>query len=237
MSNEPEFSESGAPIYRHQESQHDFEGVSANESRMVEIEAHVERYVGKPVSVFHELVSDLVHVDVHIVEPTPEHNFNTLFTTGMSDRPMTAPDDVSDCCYAEILICLPPDWKLNHKDFDDESNFWPLRWLKILARLPHQYKTWLFLGHTVPNGDPPRPFADNTDLCCALLAAPVLFGADFLTLDLDDRRIHFLALVPIYREEMEFKMRHGVDALEDRFADAGVTELLDVTRVNVCAEE
>ena len=127
MSTEPEFSESGAPIYRHQESQHDVADVSANESRMAEIEAHVERHVGKPVSVFHAIISDLVHVDVHIVEPTPEQDFYTLFTTGMSDRPMNTPEEVSDCRYAEIVICLPADWKLEQKDFEDEN------YLRLLA--------------------------------------------------------------------------------------------------------
>lgn len=237
MSNEPELSESGAPIFRHEDRQHDFEGVAGNDSRMAEIEAHVERHVGKPASVFHELVSDLVHIDVHIVEPTPERNFYTLFTTGTSDRPMAAPENASDCQYAELLICLPPDWKLEQSDFDDEANYWPIGLLKFLARFPHQYKTWLFIGHTLPNGDPPRPFADNTDFCCALLSTPALFGPDFLTLHLEDRKIHFLALVPLYREEMELKLRHGVNALLDRFEDAGVTELLDLDRVNVCAIE
>jgi Suppressor of fused protein (SUFU) len=237
MSTEPEFSESGAPIYRHKRTKHDYQGVAGNESRMAEIEAHVEKHIGKPAWVFHELVSDLVHVDVHIVEPTPERNYYTLFTTGMSDRPMTAPREVSDCRYAELLICLPPDWNLEQKDFDNEANFWPIRWLKILSRLPHQYNTWLFIGHTVPNGDPATSFADNTNLCCALLTTPALFDPDFLTLELKDRQIHFLALVPIYAEEMEFKMRKGVNSLLDRFADAGVTELLDLTRVNVCETE
>ena len=69
------------------------------------------------------------------------------------------------------------------------------------------------------------------------LLTPALFGPDFPTLELDDRQIHFLALVPLYAEEVEFKLRYGVNALLDRFADADVTELLDVTRVNVCAGE
>jgi hypothetical protein len=150
---------------------------------------------------------------------------------------MTAPAALPDCRYAELLICLPPDWNLEQEDFKDEANYWPIRWLKMLARLPHQYSTWLFTGHTVPNGDPPRPFADNTELCCALLLTPMLFDLDFLILELDDRQVHFLALVPLYREEMEYKMRQGVSALLDRCADAGVTELLDLTRVNVCETE
>jgi hypothetical protein len=234
MSDEPEVSESGAPIYRHQQSRHDYEGVNSNDSRGEEIAAHVEQHIGKPASVFHEIISDLVHVDVHIVEPTRERNFFTLFTTGMSDRPMAAPPDLDDCRFAELLICLPADWKLGPRDFDDEGNYWPVRWLKVLARLPHQYETWLFTGHTVPNGDPAWPFADNTALCCALLRRPRLFGEQFPLLELDDRMIHFLALTPLYAEEMAYKLCSGFQKLEDRLDDAGVTELLNPKRFNTC---
>mgnify|MGYP000664765674 CR=1 FL=1 len=35
--------------------------------------------------VFHELMSDIVHIDVHIVPPDENRPFYLLFTTGMSD--------------------------------------------------------------------------------------------------------------------------------------------------------
>jgi hypothetical protein len=238
MTTEPEFSESGAPIYRHQQRQGDLEPAAGDLAHMDRLVAHVEQHVGPVASVFHELLSDLVHLDVHMIEPAGERDYYTLFTTGMSERPMRAPADFPDGRFAEVLICLPPDWPLTQQAFEDESIYWPIRWLKMLARLPHQYDTWLFTGHTVPHGDPPTPFADNTDLCCALLQRPTLFGDEFPTLEIGpDQRIHLLTLVPLYREEMEFKLRHGLNALVERLDKAGVTELLDVRRVNVCREE
>jgi hypothetical protein len=57
---------------------------------------------------FHELLSDLVHVDIHIVEPTAARNYYTLVTSGMSDRPMAAPEECRECRYAELVISLPP---------------------------------------------------------------------------------------------------------------------------------
>lgn len=41
---------------------------------------------------------------------------------------------------AELAICLPPDWNLNS---GDECDYWPIRWLKMLARLPIEEKSWL----------------------------------------------------------------------------------------------
>jgi hypothetical protein len=235
MSDRPERSESGAPIYRHEAPQREFEPAAGDEGSIARIAQHIERYIGPPSQVFHELVSDLVHVDVHLVQPAKERNYATLITSGMSDRPMSPPEEFRDCRYAEMVICLPPSWPLTEDAFKDENNYWPIHWLKRLARLPHEYNTWLYATHTVPNDDPPRPFANNTKLCCALILKPVLFGDDFLTMEVSaDKTIHFLSLVPLYREEMDFKLAHGLDPLLDRLGKIYVTELLDIQRKNVC---
>lgn len=235
MSNEVERSESGAPIYRHQRRKGEIDIVSGDDAAIQRISQHIEKHVGKVAFVFHELLSNLVHIDVHMVPPGPGRDYYTLITSGMSDRPMTAPDDNPQYRYAELVLCLPPDWPLEQEAFADETNYWPMRWLKVLARLPHEYNTWLFVGHTVPNGDPPKPFAPNTRLCCALLLQPVLFGPDFQRLDAGDGKvINFLSLVPLYREEMDFKLRHGLDPLLERLDAAGVNEFLDLKRKNVC---
>jgi hypothetical protein len=229
-----ERSESGAPVYRHRPREKPFEPATGDGDAIDAISDHVEEHVGKIESVFHELVSDLVHVDVHMVAPTRKRNYFTLITSGMSDRPMNAPDDHPDKTYAELLICLPPDWKLSPKAFEKERWYWPVRWLKTLARLPHEYDTWLWEHHTVPNGDPPEPFADNTDLCCAYLLRPALFPREFFKLKASKKKtIHFLCLVPLHADETKFKLKEGSDALVDLLDDAGVTELLDVERPSV----
>lgn len=148
---------------------------------------------------------------------------------------MSAPEGYEDSRYAELVMCLPPSWPLTDEAFKDERNYWPIRWLKTLARLPHEYGTWLWASHTVPTGDPAQPYADNTKLCCGLLLKPVLFGEGFHRLVVNnDKGIQFLSLVPLYREEMEFKLKAGLDPLLERLDAAGVTELLDVRRENVC---
>ncbi|MEM9340969.1 MAG: suppressor of fused domain protein, partial [Bacteroidota bacterium] len=164
-----ENSESGSPIYRYKEEEaNKFEG-AGGEPSIDEISDHVEKYVGTIETVFHELVSNQVHIDVHWVKPTNERPFHTLVTSGMSDKPMNTPEGAEDCKFAELVICLPESWKLSEEDQKNENNYWPIRWLKYLARFPHEYNTWFWWGHTIPNGDPAEQFADNTQLNTMLL--------------------------------------------------------------------
>jgi len=228
-------SESGTPIIRHRASDARSELVPGAAQFTELVESHIEKHLGRPSTVFHEIVSDLVHLDIEFLEPTANRPFSTLITNGMSDRPMNAPEGAERFRYAELLLSLPADWPLTQEAFADERNYWPIRWLKELARLPHTYNTWLWASHTVPNGDPPQPYAANTGLCCALILMPILLPQSFFQLQASpDVTIHFLSFVPIYKEEMELKLRKGLDPLLSLFEKAKVTELLNVNRPNTC---
>ena len=225
----------GSVVHRHEDAIRDLEPASGCSEHIELISRHIEQHLGKVASVFHEVVSELVHIDVHLVPPAEKRPFATLVTSGMSDRPMHPPPDAEEFSYAELMICLPPDWPLSRQDLQDENNYWPVRWLKQLARFPHEYQTWLFEGHSIPNGDPPQAFADNTRFCGWLLFLPVLAPQDFLELKISDQKtIRFFAIYPLFEEEMQLKLAEGMDALINRFAEHGVTEVVDVNRANTC---
>jgi len=226
-----ESSESGASIYRHQPRDRDFEFAHGDESNIELITQHIETHIGPISNVFHEMISDLVHIDVHQIEPTPERNYYTLITTGMSDRPMNPPEEYAELAYSEVMICLPPDWKLDMKSLKDEKYYWPIRLLKMMARLPHEYQTWLWMMHTVPNGDPAEPYASNTNLSGVILFPPLLFDEAFHELKIDDKKtIHFHTLVPLHNDEMELKLKKGTEALYEGFEKYKVNELLNPQR-------
>lgn len=227
-----EKSESGSPIYRYEKvEQKEFEAASGDPS-IEEISAHIEKHIGKIDMVFHEILSEQVHIDVHWVKPTKERPFHTLITSGMSDKAMSTPDGVENCEYAELSICLPKEWELSEEDFKEEKNYWPIRWLKNLARFPHEYNTWLGYGHTIPNGDPAEAFAENTNLNTMLLLPTIMFGENFHSLKLEHKTIDFYSLIPLYTEEVNLKMKKGVEALFDGFDKFGVTDVLNVDRPN-----
>jgi hypothetical protein len=202
------------------------------------VTAHIERYVGPIGIVWHEIVSEYVHLDVHHVPPTPDRPFNVIVTSGMSERPMhTPPELAEDWRRAELLMCLPSDWPLTEEAFRDERHYWPVRWLKTLARFPHQYATWLGYAHTVPNGDPPEPLGPGTEQSGLMVMPPLLLDEKVHALTTDSGQvIRFWSLLPLYSVEMDLKLRKGSETLLERLDRAGVTDLIDPDRPNVAAK-
>ena len=114
---------------------------------------------------------------------------------------------------------------------EDLRRAWPVRLLKMLARLPHEYATWLGWGHTIPNGDPARPYAPGTELCGAMVIPPFAFGRELFEVP-GDPIVHVYQVLPLTAAEMDFKLRSGVDALLERMeaADDGIYGPLDAAR-------
>ena len=230
---EQEFSEAGQPIHRYGEPTGGDPLAFGDPANIEAISNHIQAHVGPVEMVFHELISPVVHVDVHHVEPQRKRPWHTLVTSGMSDRPMHVPEGAEGFAYAELVACLPPDWPMEQKAWADENHYWPIRWLKILARFPHEYESWLGYGHSIPNGDPAEPFADSTTMCGMLLLPPTTTPEEFWTLELDDRSINFWAIVPLYAEELDLKLNKGTDELLERFDRYGINEVIDPRRRNV----
>lgn len=195
------------------------------------IEEHIKDYFGDFPTVFHEIVSPDIHCDICIVPPSKERNYYTLLTMGMGAHIMDIPNELSEeeLGRAELLICLPPDWKVGE---NSEKWFWPISLLKNLARLPINCNTWLGWGHSV---DHQQPFADSTELCGSLLIYPenVEDGAEVCTLP-NGENVNFFEVIPIYREEMDFKIDNDTKALLEKMRN--VSHIVDINRENTCAD-
>jgi hypothetical protein len=217
-------------ILRHKPRESDFTHPEHFAIHCDEIEAHLAKHVGPMHSVFHELISDLVHLDVLWVHATRERPFHLLVTSGMGDLPMTVPEGFEDSRHAEVFMALPADWKVGE---DAEDHYWPIRWLKQIGRLPHEYQTWIGDGHTIPNGDPPEPIA-NTKFVGVMATATYPFPDEFFRLTTrDGATISFYQLVPLYAEEMDLKLEKGSGELESRFGKQNIDFVLDARRPNV----
>ena len=93
-------------------------------------------------------------------------------THGMGAHAMNVPEDLAGQKLerAELFICLPPDWKVGE---EGEAWYWPIRWLKILARLPINEDSWLGWGHTIANPTAP-PLRKTPASTASCWSTPVL---------------------------------------------------------------
>ena len=208
---------------------------STGDIRIIQaVDAHIEKHIGKIAFVLDEIDSDLVHVDVYVVGPSHDRPYHCLVTSGMSEKAMPVPEGALDGRFAELMICLPSDWPLTLKAWRDETNYWPIRLLKQLARYPHENETWLYNGHSVDRSDPPEPFAENTRMTSVVLLRPRLIPAESQIIHAGkNKHIRLWALYPLYQEERDLKVRDGSDRLEELFDRRGVTELLNLDRLSV----
>ena len=159
----------------------------------------------------------MIHLDVLSVPATPDRAFHALVTSGVSDRAMNVPEELEGVfSRAELMVALSPQWPLDMEAFKDDANYWPIRWLKQIGRLPHDYDTWIGWGHTIPNEDPPKRIA-NTDFTGIMLWPPYWLPPEFFQLETKQGdTITFYCLVPLYQEEMDLKLHKGAEALEKR---------------------
>lgn len=202
-----------------------------SEEEMAEYEACIEKNFGKFDKVFHEIFSPDIHLDVVLVPPTEEHNYYKLITMGMGAHRMNTPPELSDyeVEYAELAIFLPPDWNVGSSD---EKDYWPIRYLKSIARLPINCDTWLGVGHTVHADDEQKPVAENTGFNSFVLLNAVDAEYNKIDFRLNGRKINFYQLFPLYQEELDFKLEHSLNDLLELFDDDDFSFVVDINRKN-----
>jgi hypothetical protein len=206
---------------------------SNDEFQKEAIESHLEHHLGKIETVYHEIVSDSIHLDILFIPANDRKPFHTLVTCGVSAKPMHVPEEKKDFRFVELMINLPQDWRIDEESFKHESNYWPLRWLKKVGRLPHEFNTWIGWGHTIPNGNPAHPIAD-TQFTGVMLSLPYCFGPQFFILThKNGEKIYFYNMVPLYEEEMNLKLKEGTDALERLLNKNRIGHVVNITRKNV----
>lgn len=193
-----EKSKSGEPIYRYPDKEIPWSIPEHGKLKEIQkFEKFITEKIGNFSIVFHEVISRSIHLDVYLVDPAEGRDYYTLVTSGMSYKSMNAPKNYSNYKYAELMISLPKNWKFDEESLKSENYYWPIYWLKFLARFVHDNNTWLAQGHTIPNGDPASPLAENTKLTGLLLLPSILFRPDARTCKVSlFKEIHLYALHP-----------------------------------------
>jgi hypothetical protein len=77
----------------------------------------------------------------------------------------------------------------------------------------------LGLGHTYPGGE---PWMSGSACDHFLVSVPYPFPPSLDVAHVGDRHVDFVWLLPITESERDFKVRHGLEALESRFEQAAI---------------
>ena len=201
------------------------------EDETAAITAHIEKYYGKIKTISHDNNPGGVSADICIIPPSIERDYYTLVTCGLGAHVMDLPEELkdSDMSRAELMICLPKDWKIS--DGGDVWQ-WPANVLRWIAEIASEPETWIGWGHTIGGG---RAFSRDTELCAAFLAAPQNVKKEAFRAALPNgEKVCFYLVIPIYQEELDYKIAHSADGLSSRLADAGASFVVDPQRPNTC---
>jgi hypothetical protein len=170
------------------------------ESREAYYEQHFGPITERLMHSTDELGPGIPHVDIYQFPPSRERDYWTLITSGMSNEPQGLPNGTWH--YTELLMYVR------------NPERWMFRSLKELAEFPFRHETFLYWGHTIPNG---RPVADGPTLLTAFLLLPPYFEAqDFDTVRISRDPLHFLWVMPITEAELAFVQENDSDAFLDR---------------------
>lgn len=178
------------------------------------VESHLQSYFGGHDIKEHqlnlpEIVEQLPAFRVWAIAPGPRMDCWTYVSNGAS----TIKHDEGSAI--EFILVSPRD---------------DLRLVELLTMVVwFHHLHGLDLGHTVPIG---QPWLDQSRCDVMLITRPYVFEPELEICTLPDRHVHLLWLVPITRQEQQFKVDHGLEALEKEF-DQSKLVFHDINRKSV----
>lgn len=181
----------------------------------------------EPDLVLHQTDEEIPHIDTYrfpIVETEecPLFDLVVYMTGGMSDLSMPHMDDFEDDAkYAEITSYAyePMMTQSGKTDFIG----WMCGWM---AHYPFNQNTYFLPGQTFDWG---KPIVPNSDMHGFYFAHPPFIDQNKLKTATRTAKA-LIHLVPISKNEIEFKNNNGTDALLELFGEKKVNPVFDLSR-------
>ena len=211
----------------------------ADDDILGHVKVHIDQYFGVYAQILTDHSNPEYPIEIAIIPPRLEHDYYTLVTVGLSLHQMHFSEErrEENLERAELLINLPPDWKLTKDALKDETWYWPIRMMLATAYFSiEDPNVCLESRTTLMEGEDGVPFAEGTDLRGEILFWPGPFGQDAFACRLPGgEEVNFYQVIPLYREELQYKLEHGADALLDLCSDESL-EVIDPHRLNVVTD-
>ena len=187
-----------------------------------------ERFGKEAVSIFKKIDENLeiLLVDVSLASPV-----KVLMTNGLSNYDMPVHERYKGRENVELFFCLPRYWDIN--ELDNPNRQWPTVWLEKLVNHVKEKKGWFGPGHTIQCDKDFNALSDTMKQNHFMMVDPILLEKELEPIVLDEKQIHFLGIIPIFADEMDYKQGKGTYKLLKKFHAKNVTEKLDDFRETV----
>ena len=154
-----------------------------------------------------------------------------VMTNGLSNYTMPVPEKLSDRAHNELYFCLPSYWEW--EDMTNPNMNWVFSWIQHLAAYVREKTSWFGHGHTMPCGKDMQALSATMQQNHFFLTDPILLEEELKPVEVSNKIIHFLAIVPIFPDEMDYKQGKGTLKLTQKLIQHNVNEKLDDYRSTV----
>jgi len=168
----------------------------------------------------------LLMLDLELDSPV-----SVLMTNGLRNYRMPVPEKCEGLEHNELYFCLPSYWEW--EDLEHPGTNWVFHWIQRLARYVQEKESWFGHGHTMPCGAEMKCLSETMKQNHFILMNPMLLERELEPVKLPDMTVYFLAIVPIFPDEMDYKQGKGTLKLMRKFVNKGVSEKLDDFRSTV----
>jgi len=126
---------------------------------------------------------------------------------------------------------LPSYWEW--EDLNNPNTNWVFEWIQRLCKYVVENETWFGHGHTMPCGKEMKPLSNTMKQNHFFLSDPMLLVDEMAPVVVDGKTINFLAIIPIFKDEMDYKQHKSTFKFVQKMDNAGTTEKLDDFRSSV----
>lgn len=197
------------------------------------IDKFLDFMVGKFGSIdpnaFNEIVFTEPRISVHVARPDRPTDPLTLFTTGMSALPMANDSGQDDpILFAELLMQLPPEWKLDQHAIREMEYAWPILILRELAQMPHLNNRNIGGPIAMVEREGPNDFVASD----AHFTGFLLMREERIP-TVGSKTIDLFRVTPLYWEELQMVQEQGPVSLFQAFDRCSTPRSIDIQRANV----
>ena len=171
------------------------------------------------------------YIDLLLLDIETKVPIKILITDGLSEYKMPVPEKHKGREFNEIYFALPSYWEIEEKE--NPLMRWPIDQIQKLAKHVVENETWYGPGHTFSHGNPPAPLSENMKQNHLVLTEPILLEDLFQPITLNEKTIHFLAIVPLFEDEFDRKMSSGYFKFIRKFRAKNGNEVLDDFRTSI----